>query len=97
MEALGQLVLAGAFAGWYWTFNKQKNLPANGRNFEIMVVPLFLSVLVFIFFFILLQTFLFLTFFLSVPVPACTDFCPFVTHTPSVPVLQASPAPCIDP
>ena len=46
MEALGQLVLAGAFAGWYWTFNKQKNLPTNGRDFEIMVVPLFPPVIV---------------------------------------------------
>ena len=30
MEAFGQLVLAGAFAGWYWTFKKPDNLPANG-------------------------------------------------------------------
>ena len=25
-----QLVLAGAFAGWYWTFDKKKRLPSNG-------------------------------------------------------------------
>ena len=25
-----QLVLAGAFAGWYWTFDKKKSLPING-------------------------------------------------------------------
>ena len=32
MEAFGQLVLAGAFAGWYWTFKKPDNLPANGLS-----------------------------------------------------------------
>ena len=32
MEALGQLVLAGAFAGWYWTYKKPDNLPANGLS-----------------------------------------------------------------
>ena len=26
-----QLVLAGAFAGWYWTFDKKKNLASNGK------------------------------------------------------------------
>jgi len=30
VEAFGQLVLAGAFAGWYWTFDKKKRLPSNG-------------------------------------------------------------------
>ena len=29
---LGQLVLAGAFAGWYWTFKKPDNLPSNGLS-----------------------------------------------------------------
>ena len=32
MEAFGQLVLAGAFAGWYWTFKKPENLPTNGLS-----------------------------------------------------------------
>ena len=32
MEALGQLVLAGAFAGWYWTFKKPDNLPPNALS-----------------------------------------------------------------
>ena len=32
MEAFGQLVLAGAFAGWYWTFKKPDNLPSNGLS-----------------------------------------------------------------
>ena len=32
MEAFGQLVLAGAFAGWYWTFKKPDNLPTNGLS-----------------------------------------------------------------
>ena len=29
-----QLVLAGAFAGWYWTFDKKKNLASNGAKIK---------------------------------------------------------------
>ncbi|XP_037082789.1 choline transporter-like protein 4 isoform X2 [Pollicipes pollicipes] len=28
VSAMGEMILAGAFAAWYWTFDKQKNLPA---------------------------------------------------------------------
>lgn len=29
MEALGQMVLAGAFAGWYWTYKVDENYICN--------------------------------------------------------------------
>ena len=29
-EALGEMILAGAFAGWYWTMDKETDLPRMG-------------------------------------------------------------------